>query len=191
MRLGVYGGSFDPPHVAHVLLAAYALSVGRFDRVIVIPVFAHAFNKAHTPFEHRAKMCEHAFRDLDRVTVSRIESTLPTPSRTLATLEALEREHRDAELSLVIGSDVLADVSKWHAFDVIARLAPPFVVERGRETASAASKFHLPDISSSRVRELLATSSESESRTELLSLVPTSVMDYVMEHGLYRISPGV
>jgi nicotinate-nucleotide adenylyltransferase len=193
MRLGVYGGSFDPPHVAHVLLAAYALGVAAIDRLIVVPVFSHAFNKALTPFEHRVAMCELAFRDLARVEVSRIESNLPTPSRTLATIEALQQQNPGAKLSLVIGSDVLAETAKWHAFDAVSQLAPPFVVQRAEVSRSVngaadpgLAAFYLPDVSSSRVRELFGRRGDSGATSELRSLVPTAVMDYVIEHGLYR-----
>ena len=61
--LGVFGGSFDPPHVAHVMAAAYALSAGAFDRLLVVPVFAHAFDKRLESFEHRVKLCELACED--------------------------------------------------------------------------------------------------------------------------------
>ncbi len=184
MRLGVYGGSFDPPHVAHVLLASYALSVAEFDRVCVVPVFAHAFNKALAPFEHRVKMCELAFQELPRVEVSAIESELPTPSRTLATLERLSALNPSAELRLLVGSDVLRDASKWHAFDAVSRMAPLFVV--GREGHGAAGGFALPPVSSTRVRALCANIADGAARAELAQLLPAKVLRYVESHGLYR-----
>ncbi len=112
MRVGVYGGSFDPPHVAHVMAAAYACATGPLDRLLVVPVFAHAFNKALTPFEHRLRLCELAFEGLSAVSVCPIESELPSPSRTLTTLQALARRQPGAELRLVIGADVLKDAGK-------------------------------------------------------------------------------
>ncbi|HLV67047.1 MAG TPA: nicotinate-nicotinamide nucleotide adenylyltransferase [Polyangiaceae bacterium] len=185
MRLAVYGGSFDPPHVAHVLVAAYALAVGNFDRLLVVPVFAHAFDKRLTPFEDRVAMCERAFAELRRVEVSRIESRLGVPSRTLTTLEALRAEHPDAELALVIGSDVLSAKDKWYRFDDVCRLAPPFVVERsGYEHPGVSFGFSLPDVSSTHVRALLATEAESAER-ELRRLVPSRVLEYARARGLY------
>lgn len=185
MRLGVYGGSFDPPHVAHVLAAAYALATGGLDQVLVVPVFAHAFHKALTPFEHRLKLCELAFDGLARVQISAIEARLPTPSRTLTTLEALRAEQPDAELRLVIGTDLLGEVSKWHAFDEVCALAPPLVIGR-RRTGNEATHFALPDVSSTRVRELLAERTHPEARAELAEVVPARVLAYIEQHGLYR-----
>ena len=116
MVIAVYGGSFDPPHVGHVLAVEYILSVGVAERVLVIPVFEHAFHKDLTSFDLRLAMCERAFSHDHRVTVSSIESRLPRPSFTLNTLEALAEEHPDDSLRLVIGADVLVETQKWHRF---------------------------------------------------------------------------
>lgn len=185
MRLGIYGGSFDPPHVAHLLLAAYALSVGNFDEVLVVPVFAHAFAKELAPYEHRIRMCELAFAPLRGVSVSRIESELPIPSRTLFTLEALAARYPGAELRLVVGADVVSESKKWHAFDAVTRLAPLFVVGRSGQPAAAASAFELPPVSSTRVRELFAERQRGAPAPELARLVPATVLAYAEERGLY------
>jgi nicotinate-nucleotide adenylyltransferase len=185
MRLGVYGGSFDPPHVAHVLLAAYALSVGHFDRLLVVPVFSHAFDKNLVAFEHRVKMCELAFAPFSAVEVSRIESELPTPNRTLFTLEALAQRYPGAEMSLLVGTDVLAEASKWHAFDAIVRLAPLFVVGRTGAEVAGARRVNLPPVSSTRVRELLSRGDAPDAVEELAALVPAAVLDYARAERLY------
>ena len=65
-----YGGSFDPPHVAHVLAVAYLAGMGQFDRVLVVPVFRHAFEKRLTPFGERLRMCELAVGWLPGVEVT-------------------------------------------------------------------------------------------------------------------------
>jgi nicotinate-nucleotide adenylyltransferase len=185
--IGIYGGSFDPPHVAHVLAAAYALSVGRFDRLLVVPVFQHAFHKRLAPFEHRARMCELAFADLQRVTVSRVEALLPVPSRTLQTVRALHDEEPSAELRLVVGSDVLGEVNKWHAFEEIRRLAPLFVVARQGHPSSVErhAACALPAVSSTEVRTLLAARSEPDSGRALQEIVPAAVLEYLERYSLY------
>lgn len=185
MRIGVYGGSFDPPHVAHVLLATYALAVGGFDRVVVVPVFAHAFHKALMPFPHRVRMCELAFAELASVQVSGVEAELPTPSLTLVTLERLARDYPGAEFGLLVGSDVLAESSKWHAFDEIVRRAPLFVVGRGGHAPASEAEVSLPAVSSTRVRELCRARRDPAARAELTKLVPRGVLRYIEEHDLY------
>jgi len=184
MRLGVYGGSFDPPHIAHVLAAAYALSIGQLDRLLIVPVFSHAFNKPLTQFEHRFAMCELAFASLARCEISRIECSLPTPNRTLNMLEAVARDHPGAKLRLVVGTDVMAESSKWHAFDAISQLAPPLVVGRN-EHPSGRSYFQLPDVSSSQIRSLIAAKSSAETEAELAALLPGAVLHHIREHRLY------
>src|SRR3954453_19837484 len=82
-ELAILGGSFDPPHFGHVFLAAYALGSANVERVLVVPVFQHAFAKPLSPFEDRLHMCELAFRDLRRVEVSDLERELGGVSRTL------------------------------------------------------------------------------------------------------------
>jgi nicotinate-nucleotide adenylyltransferase len=192
MAIGVFGGSFDPPHVAHVLAAAYALAVGDFERLLVVPVFAHAFDKKLAPFEDRVRLCELAFADLPRVEVSRIEEQLERPSRTLATLQAIERAYPGKPLRLVIGSDLLLEAERWHRFDEVARLAPLFVVGRAArgptERGQGERGIELPPVSSTRVRELFANAGDANFERELASLVPRRVLDYAREQALYSAS---
>src|SRR3954466_10537342 len=154
--VAIYGGSFDPPHVSHVLAAVYALKIGGFERVLVVPVFEHAFHKQLTAFEHRSRMCELAFAGIDGIEVSRVERDLSTPSLTLRTLEHLAQLHPDWSMRLLVGSDVLGDTAKWHAFERITALAPPYVVARPGYEHPVGGAALLPDVSSTRIREALA-----------------------------------
>jgi nicotinate-nucleotide adenylyltransferase len=176
--LAIYGGSFDPPHVAHTLVCAYVLAAYRIDRVLLVPTAQHPFDKQLAPFEHRVRMCELAMRDLRRVEICRIEEQLATPSLTLRTLEALQQRHPQARLRLVIGSDLLAETAAWHKFDQVAALAPPIVVQRAGHAGPAAGPA-LPDISSTEVRRRLRAGESTE------GLVDPQVADYARTHGLY------
>ena len=184
--VAIYGGSFDPPHISHVLAAVYALKVGGFDQVLVVPVYEHAFHKRLSPFEHRVRLCELSFAGIAGVEVSTIERALETPSLTLRTIEHLAREHPDWAMRLLVGSDVLSDAGKWHAFERIAELAPPFIVARpGYEHPNACAAL-LPDVSSTRIRDALGRRSEPDSEALLSGSVPRAVLAYIAEHGLYR-----
>lgn len=185
MRVAFFGGSFNPPHVAHVLAAAYALCIGEFDRVLVVPVFSHAFDKPLAPFEHRARLAEIAMSLLPGVEVSRVEQVLATPSFTLRTLERLAAEHPDWGFRLLIGADVVADSKKWHAYDAVTKLAPPFVLGRVGVPSANAPAPVLPAVSSTRVRELLARRGDADAQRELSRTVPRAVLDYIHEHALY------
>jgi nicotinic acid mononucleotide adenylyltransferase len=116
------------------------------------------------------------------VEVSDVESRLSTPSLTLRTLEHLAREHADWSLRLVIGSDVLFEARKWHAFDQICQLAPPLVLARVGFPHPDAPVAVLPEVSSTRIRQLAAAGD----RRQLGYLLPRSVLDFVEQHGLYR-----
>src|SRR5262245_47971234 len=135
MDVAVFGGSFDPPHIAHLFTANYVLATGGFERVLVVPVYEHAFEKPLVPFEHRVAMCHLCFSGLGAVQVSDLEAALPRPSYTERTLERIVRDHPDYRLRFVMGSDALADTAKWHDYDRVTRLAPPFVLtRRGHES---------------------------------------------------------
>lgn len=186
--VAVLGGSFDPPHVGHVLLAAWALSAGGVDRVLVVPTFGHAFGKASVPFDDRVRMAELAFGVLDPalVSVSRIEEGLPTPSYTVQTLEALVRAMPGVHLRLLCGADVLADLSRWKDPVRVAELAPllcagraghPRVGEGG--LAVTTSGPDLPLVSSTEVRAALREGGSVE------GLVPAAVLSHVRARGLY------
>jgi nicotinate-nucleotide adenylyltransferase len=70
MTTAVFGGSFDPPHVAHLLVASYVLAVAECERLLVVPVREHAFQKPLTAFEQRVELCRACFADFTRVEVS-------------------------------------------------------------------------------------------------------------------------
>jgi len=163
----------------------YALKIGGFDRVLVVPVFEHAFHKQLTAFEHRTRMCELAFAGIDGIEVSPVERDLSTPSLTLRTLEHLTLLHPDWRMRLLVGSDVLGDTAKWHAFDKISELAPPYVVARPGYAHPDARAALLPDVSSTRVRQALADAREPEQQALLAVSVPRAVLAYIAEHRLY------
>jgi nicotinate-nucleotide adenylyltransferase len=182
MTFGVFGGSFDPPHVAHTLLAAYALAAHPIEKVLVVPTFAHAFGKPLSPFEHRLHMCERAFGDLRRVEVSSIERELPTPSLTLRTLEALSQKYPAVQLRLLIGSDLLAETHAWHDFDRIQQLAPALVVQRQGHLQPDLDQPALPDVSSTEIRRRLQGGDTTE------GLLCPAVDLYARTHRLYAAS---
>lgn len=181
--LGIFGGSFNPPHVAHQMACLYALETEAIDGVIMVPTFRHPFAKDDdlASFGHRLAMCELAAAALcGRVEVSDIENELgQIPSRTLDMLTALGKKMPGASFRLIVGSDILAERHRWHRWEDVARLAPPIVLSRpghGDESGRPA----LPDIASSAIRARIRA---GESIAGLVSL---AVMDYIDRRGLYR-----
>ena len=192
-RIALFGGSFNPPHAAHQLVALYVLETQPVDELWFVPTFVHPFGKPLASFEHRVAMCELAAEPLGaRVRVDRSEEELArapgfVASRTLDLIEHLDRAHAGASLRLRVGSDILGETAKWHRWDEVARRAPPIVIRRpapgvGRpEDEDPSGGVVMPDISATRVRELLAAGDPA-----VQALVPGRVLSYIERHGLYR-----
>lgn len=177
--IGLFGGSFNPPHVAHQMAALYVLETCAIDELWVIPTHRHAFAKELADFAHRCAMCELAFAALGgRVRVSRVEAELDLPvSRTLDTVRAVRARHPELALRLVVGADILAESHKWHRWDDIVALAPPIVVGRAGQ---GGGDVDMPAVSSTDIRARLARGHCVD------TLVPRRVVRYIHEHGLYR-----
>jgi len=178
----LFGGSFNPPHVGHVLAVSYVLSVHPVEEVIVAPVYQHAFGKELASFEQRVDMCRLAMEWIPGVTVSLIERELGGESRTLYTVEALLAEEPERGLRLVIGSDVLVDLPKWHRFDRIAELAPPIIVGRAGHEHPDAPVAVLPEVSSTQIRKMAQAGRIADAQ----ALLPAPVVQYLVDHRLYR-----
>jgi nicotinate-nucleotide adenylyltransferase len=181
MKVAVFGGSFNPPHVAHVLACALVLSMEDVDRLLVVPAYKHPFAKPLAPFGDRVVMCELAMAWMPRVQVSRVEEELGGESRTLRTLEHLANAHKQWNLRLVIGADVLVDAPRWFGFEAIEKLAPPIVLGRAGLDAPSAGPALLPDVSSTQVRAAIGRGAWDEAAR----FVPRSVLAHVRARGLY------
>jgi nicotinate-nucleotide adenylyltransferase len=179
--VGVFGGSFNPPHLSHVLALAVVLARFDVERLLVVPTFQHPFAKALAPYEDRVKMCELAMGWLPRVEVSRVEEELGGESRTLRTIEHLKSKYPDNPLRFVMGADIMQESSKWYAFDKISALAPPIVLGRVGVDYPGAPTPVLPAISSTEVRAKLAAGDLGP----LEQLVPHTVIQYARAHKLY------
>ena len=185
--VGVFGGSFNPPHLSHVL--ALAVVVARFavERLLVIPTYKHPFAKSLAPYEDRVKMCQLAMGWLPRVEVSRVEEELGGESRTLRTLEHLRTKYPESSLRFIMGADLVVESSKWYGFDRISALAPPIILGRVGIDYPGAPTPVLPAISSTDVRAKLAD--ESADLDALSELVPREVLEYARGRRLYSKMP--
>ena len=134
----LFGGSFNPPHVAHVLAVSYLLATEDINRILVIPCFLHPFGKELAPFEDRMAMSEAAMGWLPRTIISRVEEELGGQSRTLRTVEHLHSLHPDWKMRLVVGGDILLEGRRWHGFERVVELSPLLVLgRRGFEPSGA------------------------------------------------------
>lgn len=181
-RVALLGGSFNPPHVAHQMVALWTLSTEMADEVWFMPCHHHPFGKDLESFEHRVRMCMLACQALprDRVHVTRIEAEDPDEHRTLFTLRLLVERHPGCHFVLIIGADILQEKNNWYRFDEIERLVKVVVVGRSGY-AGPEDAVVLPAISSTDIRRRLA---EDRATAHLL---PRPVLAYIRKHGLYGI----
>jgi nicotinate-nucleotide adenylyltransferase len=203
MLIALYGGSFNPPHLAHQLAITCVLSTAHVDELWMVPTFKHPFDKQLAPFEDRVRMCERAAAPFARVRVSRIEEELGGESFTLRTVQALRARHPELQLALVIGADLVTERERWHGWSELKQLARFIVVGRqGTATngaiepgmpldtasrppprftplASPIGGVELPPISSTLIRQRIARGEPID------AMVPADVVDYIRERGLY------
>ncbi|MBJ7332746.1 MAG: nicotinate (nicotinamide) nucleotide adenylyltransferase [Solirubrobacteraceae bacterium] len=199
MRLGVLGGTFNPPHLAHLLCASEAADQLELDRVLLVPAFQPPHKEvADDPSPAtRAELCELAVAGDDRLAVSRIELERQGRSFTVDTLRALQETHAESELTFIVGGDMAMTLPTWHEPAQILRLARLAVAERSGvarqdivdrlraelgDVEDRIAFFEMPrlDLSSSQIRRRVA-----DGRT-LRYLVPEAVAERIDAQGLYR-----
>jgi nicotinate-nucleotide adenylyltransferase len=180
-EIALLGGSFNPPHVAHVMAAYWALATQRVSEVWLLPAYKHPFGKELAAFEHRVRMCELAVAQLRGAHVCTAEGELatdPLVGRTARTLEHLQAKHPARRFALLVGTDVLAESHKWYRWERVTELARIIVV--GRQGVPGATEPRLPDVSSTEIRERL------QRGESVAAWVPRRVLEYAEEHQLYR-----
>ena len=191
-RVGLFGGSFNPPHICHLLASLYLLETTDLDAVWWVPVHRHAFAKDRTLacWDHRLALCEAVAAEHPRIRVETIERSLGVTSYTFDTVTALRGRHPHIDFSWVIGTDLLADLHAWHRWPELRNILRFIVLGRGAPVSPSAlpdggrfilRDFHLPDISSSAVRAAL------RAHAPIDAMVPAAVRAYLAEHpDLYR-----
>ncbi len=179
-KWGIFGGSFDPPHVAHLMAAVYAIETIPLEKILIIPCSSHPFNKNISDFKHRLEMCKIAFNILsDYIEISDIENKIGGISYTIDTILILKKRYADVEFSLIIGSDILPETNKWKDFDRIKKETSLFILPRPGNSNSSAS-FILPDISSTQIRKL------RNKNEKITGLVPYLIEQYIINNNLYK-----
>ena len=187
-RLGVFGGTFDPPHNAHVVLAVSALHQLRLDKLLVTPAgvpWQKSGTRQISPAATRLSMAHAAFDPLDQVEVSSIEIDRSGDSYTVDTLETLTSD--GTELFLLVGADVVPTLSTWHRYNRLAELAHLVIFPRpGFEGAVPPDGFtythlELPalEISSTNLRHRL------KNAEPVAGLLPRRVIDSIDADDVY------
>jgi nicotinate-nucleotide adenylyltransferase len=193
-RLGVFGGAFDPPHLAHVALARAAVEQLRLDELRIFPTGqAWHRSQALTAPEHRLALAQLAFGGLPRTVIDDRELRRPGPTYTIDTLRELKAEQPAAQLFLVMGEDQAVALTRWREWEAILQLAIICVAARPLAEMPPGAPPGLPAQAELR---LLRLPSMPESATEvrgrvqqgdgIAHLVPPGVASYIERHHLYQ-----
>ena len=197
IRLGILGGTFDPPHIAHLVIADQARSQLSLSCVSLVPAGQppHKLDRPITPIEHRLAMTQLAIAGDPGLALSRVDVDRPGPHYTADTLALLRATHPDDELYLLIGSDSLRDLTAWREPARIVAQARLAVMRRpDADLDISRLESALPGISG-RVEWLDApwldiSSSDIQRRVRaglsIRHLVPAAVERYIVEHQLYK-----
>jgi nicotinate-nucleotide adenylyltransferase len=184
MRTAIFGGTFDPIHRAHLVVAREAADAFLLDRVLFVPAANPPHKETGASYEDRYKMVDLACADDPRFVPSRLEEGR-AKSYSIHTIERVKAEPGWGQVFFVIGSDAFAEIRSWFRWEDVVRETEFIIVSRPGHSYSipAGARVHrletvaLP-VSSSETRQALA-------RGEASDELPPAVADYIRAHGLY------
>jgi nicotinate-nucleotide adenylyltransferase len=188
LRLGIYGGTFDPVHHGHLLLARDVLEQLRLDAIVFVPCAQSPFKsrKPRVTDAQRLALLRLAVKGNPRFWLSRCELDRPAPSYAVDTAQEIREAFPRAELFWLIGADQLADLDRWHRPDDLRQLVTFVLLPRQDDAAAAVPKgvLSLPqprrvDISATEIRHRV------KSRQPIDHLVPAPIAAYIKRRGLY------
>ncbi len=198
IKIGVFGGAFNPIHNGHVNMVREAFADLKLDKMLIIPTYQspHKSNEGLIDFSHRAEMCRLAFEpetEKGKFIISDIEKHLGGTSYTILTIRELKKQYpKDAVFYLIIGGDMLFYFEKWYRYEAL--LSECKVVAAARESSEypdmceyAAElgrikvlNLSVTEVSSTEVRE------KAKQGEDITDLVPLSVAEYIKENRLYE-----
>ena len=178
MRIALFGGSFDPPHLGHVLAACYARVVAGVDAVWILPVVRHPYAKQLTPLAQRLELCRLAFGPLGSWSEVRSDEERNASGYTFDLIQLLSAEHPGHRWCLMGGSDTARDLPNWHRGAELAGLVEVIAVPR-RAQGGDDHPAALPAISSSAVRQRLLAGAPAD------DLLPPAVAARIIACGWY------
>ncbi len=199
MRIGIFGGTFDPVHLGHINLAAQAIREARLDKLIFVPAKVQPFKQDQdiTPEKERLEMLKLAIEGMPKAEISTIELEREDISYTVTTLRQFKKEMPGADLFFLIGADAFLKIFKWngaaeilseHSFLVGTR--PGYKEANLQEVIGKARILHNTKITRLNNEEFDINSTEIRRRAEVGEsidhLVPAPVVEYIKSHGLYK-----
>jgi nicotinate-nucleotide adenylyltransferase len=183
-KIAIYGGTFDPVHHAHLILAREAVETLDLNKVILVPAAISPLKKAApvASGEVRLAMLRAATKGEPEFEVDECELLRPPPSYTIDTVEEIHRRECDAEIYCLIGEDNVSQLPRWHRFAELEKMVRFVVLDRtGKQPSHSYQLIHRRiDISATEIRRRVA---QNES---IRHLVPESVEEIIQREKLYR-----
>lgn len=173
-----YGGSFNPPHIAHLLFAVALRAYFPNAEILIAPTYCHAFQKALMAYDLRIAMLHAMFRDIQGVTISTLERDLhESTSYTIDVVRALRAQYPEREILIAVGADIVPTLPQWKDYDELKKIAKFLIFPRvGYDCREAVNIPCLPEVSSSEIREYL----ERGELERVQKLVPAAVFDLLV-----------
>jgi len=183
-KIAIYGGTFDPVHHAHLILARQAIEALGLVKVILVPAAISPLKKAApvASGEVRLAMLQAAIKGEPEFEVDECELLRPPPSYTIDTVEEIRRRECDASIFCLIGEDNVEQLPRWHRFGDLEKMVRFVVLDRsGKQPSHSYQLIHRRiDISATEIRRRVA---QNES---IRYLVPDSVEEIIQREKLYR-----
>ncbi len=198
-RIGILGGTFDPPHVGHLILAQYTMEALLLDQVLFVPAGDHPFkgDKIRASVAHRTAMVELAVSDNRSFSISDADLKRPGPHYSADTVQLIQSQYPQAQLFFVMGGDNLRALPSWTRARELYEFCRLAVMKRSDENITP--EMHeavLPglkdrvDIVDAPLLGIWLSSTHLVDRLHsgksIRYLVPDSVRDYIQQHGLYQ-----
>jgi nicotinate-nucleotide adenylyltransferase len=187
VRIGIFGGTFDPPHLGHWLAAVDAAEALALDEVIWVPAAQQPLKAGDSSADaaHRLAMTQLMVQGDGRFRVDAVETERGGLSFMVETLRAYRGQYPDAALFLLLGTDAAALLPKWREPETIRVLADVVVLTRGGEAVDLpaglrAVSTRRVDVSATEIRERVAAG------RSIRGFVPDAVAAYIAAHGLYQ-----
>jgi nicotinate-nucleotide adenylyltransferase len=172
LRIGIYGGTFDPPHLGHINAAKKAINDLKLDRLIIMPAYTSPFKigRVITPPPVRIEMCIAAFGIPSKnIELSDFELIKPEISYTITTVRHLKKLYPSADLFLIAGSDVPEHFDKWKDSDRLRQLVTLYIIPR-----------ELVPVSSTEIREKI------KNKEDTSGLITPEVAEIIRKHNIYN-----
>ena len=190
-QIGVFSGSFNPIHVAHLMLANYITEYSHIDEIwfVVTPHNPLKATEGLADEKHRLQMCKMAVASMEKLKISEIEFSMPKPSYTIDTLEKLETDFPEFDFTLLIGADNWSDLHRWKEYErlqkdfnilIYPRLGHDVYIDSRYKKNIRMCDAPILEVSSTFIRKSIREGKNMH------AFLPSGIWEYMVEHRLYR-----